>query len=261
MAGSLVESLLGRVDLFLLILMRTTGLFVTAPIWSNRAIPVQLRIALAAGTALVLTPLIAEVPAVGSLTALVPLAMREVLVGMVIGFVAVLAFTAIQFAGELLDVSMGLSMINLLDPFTNVQMPILANFLHLLGMLIFFMIGGHHLLLKAMVDSYSIVPVGTAVLTEGLAQQIIAMGGALFVLGLKVASPVIAAIFLTTVALGILNRAVSQMNVFVVGLPVQLGVGLFLLVVTLPLYLSFLQVLFSGLNEQIYAALRLLKGE
>lgn len=255
-----LDLILQRIDIFLLLFVRMIGLFTTAPIWSNRLVPVQLRVAIAFGTAVVVSPLFREMALPESLPALAALAVRELLVGMVIGFVAALVLSAVQLAGQILDVNMGLSMVNLLDPMTNTQMPVIGNFMFILATLIFFTINGHHMLLQALMDSYALVPVGKAVMTTTLAESVVNMGSNLFLIGFKIAAPVLAALFMTTVALGILNRAVPQMNVFVIGMPVQLGVGVFMLVVVLPLFVSFLHVLFRGMSADILTLLRLLKG-
>ncbi|HLN63160.1 MAG TPA: flagellar biosynthetic protein FliR [Symbiobacteriaceae bacterium] len=259
MSLGVLDPILQRLDIFLLLFLRMMGLFATAPIWSNRLVPVQIRVALAMVTAVVVAPLFTAMAPVESLAALVVLAVRELLVGMVIGFVAALAFAAVQLAGQLLDLNMGLSMVNLLDPMTNTQMPVMGNFLYILAMLIFFTINGHHMLLRAVMDSYALVPLGTASLSPNLAETVANMGANLFLLGFKVAAPVLAAIFLTTIALGVLNRAVPQMNVFVIGMPVQLAVGIFMTMVFLPLYVSFLHMLFQGMSTDILTLLRLLR--
>jgi len=255
-----MDLILQRLDIFLLLFVRMLGLFTTAPIWSNRLVPVQLRVAIAFGTAVVVSPLFREMPMPDSLGALATLVVRELLVGMVIGFVAAIVMSAVQLAGQILDINMGLSMVNLLDPMTNTQMPVVGNFLYVLSILIFFTINGHHMLLQALMDSYALVPIGKAVITPTLAESVVKMGSSLFLIGFKVAAPVLAALFLTTVALGVLNRAVPQMNVFVIGMPVQLGVGVFMLMVVLPLFVSFLHVLFRGMSTDIMTLLRLLKG-
>lgn len=260
MEQDLWSALLGRVDLFLLLFLRVLGLFLTAPVWSSRAVPVQLRVGVALVTALVVLPLFASPRLPESLPALVPLALQEMLVGMLIGFIAALAMSAFQFAGQLLDVNMGLSMVNVLDPLSNTQVPILGNFLHLLAMLIFLAINGHHMLLGALMDSYALVPIGGAQLSQPLSQALVGIAANLFMIGLKVAAPVLAALFLTTVALGVLNRAVPQLNVFVVGLPVQLAVGVFMLMVVLPLYVTFLNAVFRGLTADLTNVLRLIGG-
>lgn len=255
-----LDIILQRIDIFLLLFVRMLGLFTTAPVWSNRLVPVQLRVAIAFGAAVVVSPLFRDVPMPDSLGTLATLVVRELLVGMVVGFVAALVISAVQLAGQILDLNMGLSMVNLLDPMTNTQMPVVGNFLYILSILIFFTINGHHMLLQALMDSYALVPIGQATVSNTLTQSVVGMGADLFLIGFKVAAPVLAALFMTTVALGILNRAVPQMNVFVVGMPIQLGVGLIMLVVVLPLFVSFLHVLFRGMSEDIYTLLRLMKG-
>jgi flagellar biosynthesis protein FliR len=265
------DPILQRFDIFLLLFVRMMGLFATAPVWSNKMVPAQIRVGLAMVTAVVVSPLFTSMEPglvletgqaldpVQSLPGLVVLAVRELLVGMVIGFVAALAFAAVQLAGQLLDLNLGLSMVNLLDPMTNTQMPVMGNFLYILALLIFFTINGHHMLLRAVMDSYVLVPLGAATLGQPLAQSVVNMGASLFLLGFKVAAPALAAVFLTTVALGILNRAVPQMNVFVIGLPVQFAVGIFLSLVFLPLYISFLHTLFRGMSTDIMTLLRFLR--
>jgi flagellar biosynthetic protein FliR len=256
----LLETLLPHIDLILLMWIRVMGLFTTAPIWSNRQIPVQVRVALSFAIGLLLHGLIPQPPLAVSLVQLIPVALKELLVGMLIGFVVALAFGAFQFAGELLDINIGFTMMNVLDPMTNTQAPLLGNFLYILSLLIFFVINGHHMLFQAVVDSYRVVPVDGAVLTAPLAEHMVQAGAQMFAIGLQVAMPIMAALLLTAVALGIINRTVPQMNVFVMGLPVQMFVGIALLVVILPLYLAALRAIFGGLFDDIQLIIHMLKG-
>lgn len=258
MEQELAASVLARFDLFLLLFLRALGLLTTAPVWSGKSLPVQVRVALALAVALLLLPLLPPPLTDASLISLIPLAARELLVGMLIGFVAALVMGAIQFAGQLLDMGMGLSMVNVLDPLSNTQVPVVGSFLHLLAMLIFLTVGGHHMLLHALVESYAILPPGSAVAGEPVHRWLVEAAAGLFVTGLKVAAPVLAALFLSMAALGMLNRAVPQINVFIVGLPVQLAVGSFMLLVGLPLYVAFLRVLFGGMNSELHQLLRLM---
>jgi flagellar biosynthetic protein FliR len=254
------DPILRRVDIFLLLFMRMMGLFTTAPIWSNRLVPVQIRVAIAFAAAVVVAPLFTAFPMPESLVSLGMLAARELLVGMVIGFISALTFSAIQLAGQLLDINMGLSMVNLLDPMTNTQMPVMGNFLYILALLIFFTINGHHTLLRAIMDSYALVPLGTSTLSPPLSEAVVKLGSSLFLIGFKVAAPVLAAVFLTTLALGVLNRAIPQMNVFVIGMPVQLAMGIFITMVFLPLYVTALHVIFNGMDGDMLSIIKLLKG-
>jgi flagellar biosynthetic protein FliR len=256
----LLEALLPRIDLILLMWIRVMGLFTTAPVWSNRQVPIQVRVALSFAIGLLLHGLIPQPAPVVNLIQLVPLALKELLVGMLIGFVVAMAFAAFQFAGELLDINIGFTMMNVLDPVTNTQSPLLGNFLYILALLVFFTINGHHMLFRALLDSYQVVPVDGAALTGALTEHLVQSAAKIFAIGLQVAIPVLAALLLTAVALGIINRTVPQMNVFVVGLPVQLFVGTALLAVILPLYLAALRGVFGGLFDDILLVIRLLKG-
>ncbi len=260
MSLGILDSLLQRIDLLLLLVLRMVGLFMTAPVLSNRIVPVQMRLAVSFAVAMIVSPLFQEVPPVTTMAALVPLAVQELLVGITVGFVSSLLFSVVQLAGQLLDISMGLSIMNVLDPLTNQQMPVLGNLLYMVSILIFFGLNGHHTLIRAVMDSYVLVPLGTAVFNAAAAQSIVALGSQLFLIAFKIAAPILAAVFLTTLALGVLNRAMPQMNVFVVGMPVQFAAGLVLLVIVLPLFVSFLQVLFRTMFDEILTVLRLLKG-
>ncbi|HLO01864.1 MAG TPA: flagellar biosynthetic protein FliR [Symbiobacteriaceae bacterium] len=255
-----LEALLPRIDLILLMWIRVMGLFTTAPVWSNRQVPVQVRVALSFAIGLLLHGLIPQPAPAVNLVQLVPIALKELLVGMVIGFVVAMAFAAFQFAGELLDINIGFTMMNVLDPMTNTQSPLLGNFLYILALLVFFTINGHHMLFEAIMDSYRVVPVDGAVVSGALTDHLVQSAAKIFVIGLQVAIPVLAALLLTAVALGIMNRTVPQMNVFVMGLPVQMFVGIALLAVILPLYLAALRAVFGGLFDDIQLVIRLLKG-
>lgn len=260
MAVPFLEALLPRIDLILLMWIRVMGLFTTTPVFSNRQVPVQIRVALAFVIGLLLHGLIPQPAPVVNLVQLIPIALKELVVGMLIGFVVAMAFAAFQFAGELLDINIGFTMMNVLDPVTNTQSPLLGNFLYILALLFFFAINGHHMLFTAIMDSYRAVPVDGAVVTGALTDHLVQSAAKIFVIGLQVAIPVLAALLLTAVALGIMNRTVPQMNVFVMGLPVQMFVGIALLAVILPLYLTALRAVFGGLYDDIQLIIRLLKG-
>lgn len=260
MSLGILEPLLQRFDILLFLMLRVLGLFMTAPVLSNRVVPVQLRVAVSFAVAMIVSPLFQAVAPAASLAQLVPLAAQELLVGVTVGFVASLMFSVVQFAGQLLDITMGLSIMNVLDPLTNLQMPVIGNLLYMTAILIFFGLDGHHTLIRAIMDSYVLVPLGTAIFHAAAAQSVVAMGSKLFLIGFKVASPVLAALFVATLALGILNRAVPQMNVFVIGMPVQFTVGIVLLIIAMPLYISFLRLLFDDTFASILTVLRLLKG-
>ncbi|MCL5677315.1 MAG: flagellar biosynthetic protein FliR, partial [Firmicutes bacterium] len=172
-------------------------------------------------------------------------ALKEVAVGLVMGYVANLVFVAAQVAGGFLDIEVGFGITNIIDPHTGQSLPLVGNFLQLLAFLLFLLTNGHHLLIAALVKSFHVIPVGEAVAGPNARDALVAMFGAMFATGVKLAAPVIGALFLANLALGIISRTVPQLNLFVVGLPVKLGAGLLLMAVVMPMYLGILEGLFG----------------
>lgn len=255
----MLDLALRRLDVLLLIFSRVLGLFTTAPVFSNRQVPVQVRVALSMACALLVLPLYAHTAVPVGFTSLAPLVVQELLVGMLLGYVAVLVFTAIQMAGELLDIDLGFSIVNILDPISQQQGPIIGNLQFLLALLFFLAMDGHHGLLLAVLDSFALLPVGKLALTTALERQVIDLAGEIFRLGLALASPLLAALFLVTVAMAAVSRAVPQMNIFIVGMPAKAAAGLALLAVLLPLYTAAFRALFERMFAHVYTAIGFMK--
>lgn len=241
-------------DVFLLIFVRMTGLFVISPIFGRRNIPVYLKIGFSFLLALILINVI-EPPDIGEYDHILQftgLAAKEFIVGITLGFVSYLVFTAIYFAGQLIDTLIGFSMVSVLDPMSNIQIPITANFYFILSMLVFLAVNGHHLLIKALFDSFRMVPLGTASFGTETVNDIVRIVGDTFSIGFRIAAPITAAILLADVALGILSKTVPQLNVFVVGMPLKIILGIAVMVITIPAFLSLLEALFNGMNSEMF---------
>lgn len=255
----LLQLLTSKYDLYFLLFARCAGLFSVAPVIGSRYVPAQLRIALAATLALLLLPQ-AALPAAGlpqSLPAYALAVIGETLVGLTIGWAAQLIFAAAQLGGELLDMQMGFGMVNVIDPQFGTQVPLIGNFQYMLAALVFLAVDGHHLLIRALAASTKLVPVAGAGFSPQLAWFVVDSVQGLFVTAIKIVAPVLGAIFLTNVALGLVARSMPQMNVFVVGMPLQLAVGALTLVVALPLYIAMLEGTFDGLTRTLTDLLRL----
>lgn len=257
----MLDLLLERADLYLMVFLRTSGVFVAAPIFGNRYLPNQLKIVLALGTALILFPVVPVQTLPLTLPGLIPLGIGELLIGLIIGYISSLIFAAVQLGGQLLDTEMGFGIVNVLDPQSGLQLPLMGNFQYLLALLIFLVTNGHHLLLLALSDSYAAIPIGGLRLGPGLTGVVIDLFAQLFVVALKISAPAMVALFLTSVALGVIARAVPQMNVFVVGIPIKLITGILVLMVGLPLYLAALERFFDGVYGDIFRVMRLLGGQ
>jgi len=229
----------------LLVIGRTSGLFIISPVFSGRQIPIQIKIILViflSGMIAFINPIMTEVLITNSGMFLIALGM-EVLIGYTLGFVAYVIFAGIQLAGQLMDMQMGFGIVNVIDPQSGTQVPLIGNFQYLLAIMIFLGVNGHHLLLRALNDSYQLVPVLGTSYDGQILEFMMEMGLYMFVIGLKLAAPVVAALFMADLALGFVARTVPQMNVFVVGLPLKIGAGLLMVMMTLPVFIWFIQIL------------------
>ncbi|MTI48006.1 flagellar biosynthetic protein FliR [Sporosalibacterium faouarense] len=248
---AIIDIILNKYQIFLLILVRSTGLFVITPIFSRKNIPNILKIGLAFFMSLIIFSVIDYDAEVFNDLSMVLLIIKEFAVGLIIGFISYVFFTSMYIAGQIIDMQIGFGMVNVLDPQHNVQLPITGNFYYILAALIFLTTNGHHLLIRALVDSYSLIPIGSFAFSNDLTTQMISIFGQVFVIGFKIASPIIATIFLANVLLGILAKTMPQMNVFVVGMPFKVAVGLLVLIFTIPIFSVILQHLFESMFNEI----------
>ena len=240
-------------DAFLLIFVRMTGLFVVAPIFGRRNIPTYFKIGFSFFMALIIVnTMTLQAPAYNeSILAYTALVAKEFIVGLTIGFIAYLAFTAIYVAGEIIDMQIGFGVVNVIDPMSNIQVPISSNLYFIISMLVFLALNGHHVLIKALYDSFNTVPLGSAVFDAGLTDLLLSTFGSIFFIGFKIAAPVVAAILITDVALGTISRMVPQLNVFVIGMPLKIFVGLVVMLVTIPMFIFVLDSLFKIMDGSV----------
>ena len=226
--------------------------------FDNRSIPLLFKLALAFATSIILFPLL-ELNPISVSTSLVALGIGvagETLLGFVIGFSVKLIFSGIQLAGQLAGYQMGMSLANVMDPDSSEQVPLLAQFNNLIALLIFMSINAHYWFIKALTHSYLLVPPLSVHFSGSLMEQLIQMAGNMFVIAIEVGAPVIAAMLLTSVAFGLVARTVPQMNVFIVAMPLKIGVGLLFMGFGLPYFSAFLKRIFSGLGHNIIFMLK-----
>ena len=253
--------LLNGFDVFLLVFVRMTGLFVVAPIFGRRNIPTYFKIGFSFFSALILvnTTAVQNFQFDQSILAYTMLVMKEFLVGMSIGFIAYIAFTAIYVAGEIIDMQIGFGVVNVMDPVSNIQVPVTSNIYFIMSMLLFLSMNGHHVLIKALFDSFTTLPLGTAVFDASLADGLMAVFGTVFATGFKIAAPIVAAILLTDVALGTISRMVPQLNIFVIGMPLKIFVGLIILLITIPMFISVMEMIFKAMDGSMLNFIKELK--
>ncbi len=240
-------------DGFFMVLGRLSGLFLSAPIFASRQLPGRLKVLIVILLSAVMSSF---VPVKYSMSLESPVTfiaafVAEIFIGYAIGFVAYVVFAAIQLAGQLMDTQMGFSMVNVLDPQSGTQVPLMGNFNYLLALIVYLTLDGHHYLLQAVAQSYNVIPVLGANLGKGFIDIIANLTAYMLVMAVKISAPIVVAILITDVSMGFISRTVPQMNVFIVGLPVKILVGLLALILLMPVYIWFIGILLSQCMKYI----------
>jgi len=244
---------LDRVILISLIFVRISAIFMTAPFFNNPSIPIKVRLSLCLLLTFIFFPLAGEQRELGSLDqfGLALAAAKEVLLGAAIGFTANLVFAGINLAAQVMGFQMGFGIVNVLDPINQAQVSIIAQFLGFASLVLFVSLNGHYWFIEAISWSFGVVGMGTPNLSGLAVENIMSAAGELFVIALKIGAPVFAVLLFTNVGLGIVARTVPQMNVFIVGFPLTIGVGLLVIGITIPLFFHVIKGLFNGMGRDI----------
>lgn len=242
-----MDELLPEVSSYLLILARISAFFVAVPLFSYRAIPTTQRIIFAALIAWMMTYTIDTTPLEVN-GEYILLIVKEVLVGLSIGIVASMIMSVVQIAGGFIDFQMGFAIANIIDPQTGAQSPLLGQFFNALAFLLLLSINGHHLLLDGIFYSYQFIPMDQAWPNYGSASFstfIVKVFVTTFAIAFQMAVPIVATLFLVDLALGITARTVPQLNIFVVGFPIKIGVSFIVLFIMMAVIVTLMQQLFS----------------
>jgi flagellar biosynthetic protein FliR len=251
---------MSQITTFLLVLARVGGIFTTAPLMSNVHLSPMVRVATALALTFVFVPMVHyDATGFDMLRYLVALT-KEIAIGLAMGFLVSLMFAAIQMAGAYVDLQVGFGFAQIVDPMSNEQNAVMGQFQNLVATLLFLSINGHHMMIRGLADSFAVVPIGEVVFSPTAAGGIMKVFAIIFIAALKIGAPVVGAIFLTDVALGILARTVPQLNVFVVGFPAKIMVGYAVMLAVLPIAFAVMNSLFGGMHRDLVALLRLLRA-
>lgn len=225
-----------RLFAFLLVLARSGALFAALPFFSGEFLPLRVRAVLAAGLSLSLAGLVlpAGVPPPPSAAVVAALLARELVLGLAAALVVRLVFAAVEFGGHAAGLQMGLGISSVLDPRFEGEASVLARFQVVLGGFLFVAMGGLGVLAEGLARSLQEVPPGRVPAGAVVAGGLVHLGGEVFALGLRLAAPVIAAVFASQVALGLLARSLPAVDVLVLEFPLQILVGLSAFGLSLP---------------------------
>ena len=223
---------------FALILIRVSGLFLLSPVWGRANIPNQLKI----GLSVVLTIILINFyppgePLANSLLGYALLCVGELLIGLTMGFVTTVFFGLVFTAGQIIDMQTGFGMVQVYDVQQNIQIPIVGNLLNLMILLCFFVSGGHMKLIEILFYTFQRLPIGQITLDARLPAIMLEGFTRAFVLAIQVAMPIIASGLLAEISLGVIVRTAPQMNVFVVGIPIKIIIGLVMLALIIPMFI------------------------
>lgn len=242
-------------EIFLMVFVRTSGVFIFSPLFSSQNLPNIMKVGLTFTISVIITLVL---PSDIDLTdqVLFILIFKELLVGVIIGFISYIFFTAFYTMGQLIDMNIGFGMANVIDPQSKVQVPLTGNFYYIIAFLLLLLMDGHHLIITALKDSYLAIPLGKVTYDIGTLKIIINAMVQSFEIGFKLSSPIIAIIFLTDLVLGVLARTIPQMNVFVVGMPLKLLVGLLFMFIGFPIFFSGVDSIMEMIMGYIYEFLK-----
>jgi flagellar biosynthetic protein FliR len=225
------------------------------PFFSGKQIPRQFKIGMVIAMAYVLSPIVNIDRKALDLPVLL---IQEVLLGMAIGFAVRLLFWGVELAGSMISDAVGLSIATMINPEMG-RSTTISTLLGLLAMLLFLILDFHHDLIYLIVKSYEILP-ASKVNLESIFRQGIALSSQIFPMAIRIAAPVLIGMIIITILMVFLSKAAPQMNIFFISMPVNLLVGLVILMLSLPFFVQFLTARFGGLSEEVNRIILMARG-
>jgi flagellar biosynthetic protein FliR/FlhB len=236
-----------------MVMLRISAFFMITPVFFPKFTPSMAKI----GFCVVFTFLILpgvnyeNVKLINSNTTLIVFSIAEVITGLILGYITKFCFFSAQMAGQLMDFQVGFSMMSIFDPVSNENVTLLGRLLYWTSMVMFFVVDGHHMLIRAIIDSFNVVNIGKFILTQGTSMMIVKIFVEFFTLGLKIALPIIFIIIITDLCMGLVTRTVPQLNILILGMPIKILVGLSCFSLVLPAVLRLIVNSFYDIPDVI----------
>lgn len=243
---------------FVLVFLRCIGFFVSWPLFSGNNVPAPLKILLSLLVALICFSIIKPetYPLVNQYQTIIALAVKEIIIGVTMGFLTNLIFHAVSMAGELISMSMGLSAAQIFNPAMNMQQSSVNQLYFFLGAFLFLAIRGHHYFIMGLAESFELIPLSVIMPRLSHLGEFALLGQRVIEVGLMLAAPVMVSILLVNFSLGIMGRAVPQINVLITSLPVNALMGFSVLIIILPFFLDSLKTEIMEFSEILFGYLR-----
>jgi flagellar biosynthetic protein FliR len=248
MPAALIHWSIFQFQSFVLVLMRVAPILFLMPVLSSSNLPNLLKMGLALTTSLILLPVVKLDP---GLLPQEPYAFGfflviELMIGLILGLTVKIIFASLQIGGELVGFQMGMMMANVVDPQSGVNAPVLSQFQYLVGVLLFLSIDGHHWFFRALLQSFSILAPGELLMRVGLYRHLLELSGNMFTIAVQLAAPVMAVLLFTHISLGILAKAVPQVNILMTSFPLTISLGLLFLYFSVEILFPYFQTVIEG---------------
>lgn len=237
-----------------LIFLRISSAFVSAPFFGNKIIPVvsKLFISMVISYIIFLSTDHSAIKDVPTGWMLLIFSVKEVVTGLIIGFALQFVFFGVSYAGTLIGFDVGLNLAEVFNPSEEVNSNVIGEILYFTALMIFLIINGHHYLIRALQQSFNVIGIGMFSFTEPLYQTLIKLAGGVFIIAVKIATPIIISFFLVNIAEGIISRMIPNMQVFFVTQPLKLGLGLLMLGLISPVFIYMIKNLLRDYENQLY---------
>lgn len=228
-----------KLIIFFLVVIRTSGLFIMAPVLSDKGIPKLIKLGMIFMFGLLITSTIPNPEIFGEVKTtwqLAGLVFNEILIGFIIGLLFRLIFYGVLLAGTIVGYQIGFMFAQVFDQSNQTQVSVVGRFWYVLAILFFISINGHHLVINGLVESFTVIPPGNFHMSGEIGEMMIKYSAYIFVIAFKIASPVIITLYLTDIALGTIAKTMPTMNVFFVGMPLKIAIGLVVMGLSLPMF-------------------------
>ncbi len=249
---------------FFLLLTRIAAMIFFFPVLSNKAVPRTLKAAFSLLLALLFFNVVPELSGAPlfsrELLEIALVLLREMVIGMLVALLGGLLFAAVQTAGQMIGFQMSFAVANVVDPVTSLQVPLIAQFYYMLAMLLFLAFGAHRWVFKALAESFNLIPLAGFTPGDSLLELVLRYSSAIFSTAIKIAAPLMAALLLSDVSLGVVARTAPQMNIFIVGMPLKILLGMLLMSFSFPYLTTMLGGLYRLLFNDIMFLLRVSGG-
>lgn len=245
---------------FALVLSRVAGIFAALPVFGGRTLPMRIKIVITVMITLSCFPALNVVPPEMPTDAFSVglLAGKEIMIGLTLSFITRVIFSAVEFSGQIIGMQMGFTMSSIIDPSLGSQTQVMSVMQTLFATLLFLSMDIHHLFIRTIIDSFRLIPLGAWRLNGDIITFLTMKTAEILVLGVRLAAPVMVALLLTSITLGIMARAFPQMNVFMVSMPLNIGIGFVVLGLTLTIFFHVLEISFGTSKGEIDTLFRLM---